>query len=194
MHRWLLLLLLGVAACRDSGASLPTTTTLLPDTTASLPPTTTAPGFEIPAVIDLPYVQRVLETIYHLDGEAKRYVYAKQVPDAEFNARLEAIFGGPALDESKRVIGQNAAERFVLYANPPGDARVTAVEIVQATQGCMIVRSHLDFRPVYREERPPQPIAVIQLRSAVVSPLNPTGWGVVFQGQPETNQDIRVCK
>ena len=195
VHRWLLLLaLLAVASCRDSGATPPPpTTTLPPETTTTQPATTTTLGFEVPAVIDLPYVQRVLETLYHLSGEATRYAYATKVPDEALYDRLEAIFGGQALAESKKVIGENAAEGFVLYANPPGDPQVRAVEIVQANTECMVVRADLDFGPTFARAGPPQPQAIIQLGRAVVKPTNPTGWGVLFHGQPAPGRNIRVC-
>jgi len=47
---------------------------LAPEVTILVPaPTTTsASSFEVPAEVDVPYVQRVLKTIYHLDGEATR--------------------------------------------------------------------------------------------------------------------------
>jgi hypothetical protein len=195
VHRWLLLLVFLVAAsCRDSGTDPPATTTLLPDTTVTQPATTTTLGFEIPAVIDLPYVQRVLETIYHLDGEAARYLYAKKVPDAQFNERLEAIFGGPRLAGAKRIYGENTAQDFVRYANPPGDPVVRAREVVQGTPRCLIVRANLDYGPQYKEFTPPEPEAVIQLRRADVLPLNPTGWGVVAAGAPPQGSEIRVCE
>lgn len=138
-------------------------------------------------------MQRVLETIYHLDGEAARYLYAKKVPDAEFNERLEAIFGGPRLAEAKRVYGENTAQNFIRYADPPGDPIVRAVEVVQAIASCIIVRADLDYRPQYKSPGAPGPQAVIQLRRAVVKPMNPTAWGVIVAGTPDEGTDIRVC-
>ena len=189
-----LLVLLG--GCRDaSGGGSTTTVPIGPSSASSLvqPATTSVTSFEVPAVIDLAYVQRVLETIYHLEGEAVRHVYAKKLPDAELNERLEAIFGGPRLAEAKQVLGRNAAEGFVQFANPPGDAQVRAVEIIQATASCMVVRADLEYGPQFKEPGPPQPQAVIQLGRAKVGTLNPTGWGVLFAGQPEEGQDLKVC-
>ena len=197
MHRWLGLLLLVAAGCRGSAAPGVTTTVLAPPPPTATAPvestTTTGSPFAVPAVIDLPYVQRVLETIYHLDGEAARHVYAKKAPDAELNERLEAIFGGPALTEAARVYGENAAEGFVFFARPPGDPKVRVVEIIQAMPRCMILRADLDFGPIYKERPARQPQAVIQLRRADVLPFNPTGWGVVAAGTPEPGTNIRVC-
>ncbi|CAA9269444.1 MAG: hypothetical protein AVDCRST_MAG76-3300 [uncultured Acidimicrobiales bacterium] len=197
MRRWLAMLLL-VTGCRNASGGVGTTTSVPPPSTTATtvvqPTSTTQPSFEVPAVIDLPYVQRVLETIYHLDGEAARHVYSKKVPDAELNARLEAIFGDPALSEARRVLGENAADGFVRFANPPGDAKVRAVEIIQATPTCVIIRADLDYGPQFKEPRPRQPEATIQLGRADVLPLNPTGWGVAFAGVPDPGHDIKVCR
>jgi hypothetical protein len=195
VHRWLLLLVfLAAASCRDSGTDPPVTTMLLPETTVTQPATTTTLGFEIPAVIDLPYVQRVLETIYHLDGEATRHAYAKKTVDAELYERLEAIFGGEALEESKRILGENAAEGFAVFANPPGDPKVRAVEVLQATTKCIVVRADLDFGPYYKDQRPPPTQSLIQLAPADVLPLNPTRWGILVAGQPRPGTNTRVCQ
>ncbi len=197
----LLLLLLLVLAAGCSGTSDPppvaTTTTLLPPeaptSTAGQPTTTTTPSFETPAVIDLPYVQRVLETIYRLDGDATRHAYAKKVPDAELNERLDAIFADPVLAGAKNVISQNAAEGFTRFANPPGDPIVRAVAIVQATTACMVVRADLDHRPTYKDSLPKEPQAVIQLIRAPVVRFNTTGWGVIVAGDPDPGTNIKVC-
>lgn len=196
MRRWLpLLALLALSACRDSGSGPPvTTTTLLPETTVTQPATTTTLGFDIPAVIDLPYVQRVLETIYHLDGEAARYIYAKKLPDAHFNERLEAIFGDPRLSEAKQVYGENAAQAFVRFANPPGDPSVRAIEIIDTSDRCMIIRVDLDYGPQYKDPPPRRPTSVVQLSRADVLPLNPTGWGIIAAGTPQPDQDLRKCR
>jgi hypothetical protein len=197
VHRWLLLLaLLAVASCRDSGAAPPptTTTTLLPETTVTQPATTTTLGFEVPAVIDVEYVQRVLETIYHLDGEATRRIYANKLPDADFNARLEAIYGDPMLSQAKRILGENAAEGFTRFANPPGDAVVRVVEVIQATPDCIVARANLDYRPQYNTPIAAEPQAVIQLARADVIAYNPTGWGVVVAGSPDPGTDVGICR
>ncbi len=160
----------------------PTTTTITTD------------PFAVPAVVDLPYVQRVLETIYRLSDEATRYAYATKVPDAELSERLDAIFGGPALEEAKRVLSENAAEGYVRLANPPGDAEVRAVDILQATSTCMVVRANLDFGSYYKDPPPAPPQGVVQLSKADVLPFNPTGWGVLVAGDPQPGTNTRVCR
>ncbi|MBA3281297.1 MAG: hypothetical protein H0U29_03625 [Acidimicrobiia bacterium] len=200
-RRLVLLLLLVVAGCRGAsdggGAGSTTSEPQMAGTTTTLESTTTtsATSFEVPAVIDLPYVQRVLKTIYHLDGEATRHVYAKKIPDAELYERLEAIFGEPLLTQAKRILGEAAYDGFVRFADPPGDAFVRAVDILQATPTCMVILADLDYRPQYREARPPQPQAIIRLRRADVLPYNPTGWGVVAAGAPvNPNENQRICQ
>jgi hypothetical protein len=196
----LILPLVLLAGCKDTGASSPPET--IPDPTTTLEPpslpsttatTTLADPFAVPAVIDLAYVQRVLEAIYHLDGELTRHIYAKKLPDAEFEARLRAIFAGEELAGSKRILQENAAEGFARFANPPGDPVVRATEIIQATPTCMVVRAELDFRPQYKNPGSKDPPAVIELRRFEVLPFNPTGWGVLFAGEPTAGLKLEVC-
>jgi len=183
-----------------AATTVTTTSTVEPrieaTTTAAPAPTTvttSVSSFEVPAVIDLAYVQRVLKTLYRLDGDASRRAYAMKAVDLEVVKRLEAIFGGQTLAEAKRVLAENALERFVLFADPPGDAIVRAVDIIQATPSCMVVRADLEYGPLFKEPRPLQPQAIIQLRRADVLPFNPTGWGVVFAGTPTPGQNLEIC-
>ncbi len=196
--RRLLVLLLLLAGCRaSSGRSTTTTSVVAPaetTTTTAATTTTTLSEFAVPAVIDLPYVQRVLEAIYHLDGEATRHAYATKAVDAEVDQRLEAIFGDPVLTNAKRALRESAAEGFSVFANPPGDAKVRAVEIIQATPTCIIVRANLDYGPQFKEYRPPRPEAIIQMARADILPYNPTGWGVTVAGEPRPGQNLRVCR
>lgn len=201
MRRWLVILLLGLAGCRGGSGdvSTTTTTTLAPfpveTTQATLPTTssTVSAAFAVPAVIDVPYVQRVLEAIYHLDGEATRHVYATKVPDTELDERLEAIFGNPVLTNAKKLLKSDAEGGFRLYADPPGDARVQVLEILQSTATCIVVRANLDYGPQFREYRPPGPQSVVQMSRADVLPYNPTGWGVVAAGPPKPGGNLEVC-
>lgn len=197
MRRWLTLLLVLAAGCRSSADPPPVTTTTLlpvPETTTTIPATTTTTDpFAVPAVIDVAYAQRVLENIYRLDGEAVRYAYAKKVLDAELDARLVAIFGGPALEEARRILKENAAERFVRFADPPGYPKVSVIEIVQATPLCMVVRANLDFGSYYKRVQAPDPQVVVELRTADVEPFNPTGWGVLVAGRPRPGTNVMVC-
>lgn len=198
---WRWLLTLGLVGCSvSSGDSVPatTTTTLLPPleaTNTSVPPTssTVAAAFVVPPVIDLHYVQRVLEAIYHLDGEATRHAYANKGPDAESDARLDAIFGGASLTSARDFLRSHSDDGFRRLVNPPGDPTVRAVEVIQATSTCIVVRAALDFGPQYSESVPAKPPAVIQMARADVLPYNPTGWGVVVAGEPDPRQDLKVC-
>lgn len=201
MRRWLLLLplLLAVGCSRIQGGDTPATSTTQPagasTTSAAATPTSVGlgPSFQVPITVDLAYVQRLLDTIYHFDGEAARHAFVKRTPDAELDERLEAIFGEPALSDARRVISDNAIDGFAHFANPPGDPAVRVAEIVQVTPTCMIVRANVDDRPRFKDQRPAPAPSVLQLATADVLPLNPTGWGVAFAGVPDAGQDIRAC-
>lgn len=205
MRRPLLVLLLLVAGCTDTsgGAGTATTTTTGPvpaiaTTVTQVPTTTLAPGvappFQMPAVVDVAYVQRLLDTVYRLDGEATRRAFVTGAPDAEVDERLVAIFGDPALTEAKQVLADQAADGFTRLANPPGDATVRVLEVLQAAPACIVVRADLDRGPVFREPRPAAARVMISLARADVLAFNPTGWGVVSAGVPEPGQDVNPCR
>jgi len=185
-----------VAGCRGASdpKAAPAVVTSAAPTTVVETTTTTTTANPWAAVVDLPYVQRVLKAIYSLEGEAVRYAYTHKIRDGEVDARLRAIFGGPALEEARRVLDNNIAEGLVQFADPPGNADVEAVEIVQATPTCMVIRADLDFSPFFKRPRPRPPPAFIQLSPGDILPINPTGWGVVVAGDPDPSTNVKVCR
>jgi hypothetical protein len=187
-----------VACSRGSGEEPPTpetseAATTFTSPTTLVPATSTTLGFERPATIDVPYVQRVVDEIYRLEGEAARYIYAKKVPDAEFNARLEAIFGEPELEEAKSLYGRIAASGFETFANPPGNPSVKVVSILDTTSTCILARADLDFRPLFIGSDRTDIGGILELSPADVLPHNPTSWGVVAAGKPVAGQDLSSC-
>jgi len=206
VRRPLLVLLLLVAGCTNTssggGGTAATTTTgsvpAIATTVAQVPATTLAPGvappFQMPAVVDVAYVQRLLDAVYRLDGEATRRAFVTGAPDAEVDERLLAIFGDPALAEARQVLADQAADGFARLANPPGDATVRVLEVLEASRACIVVRADLDRGPVFREPRPAPARLVIRMARADALAFNPTGWGVVSAGVPEPDQDVNLCR
>lgn len=199
VRRTVLLLVVAavLAACtRGTDEQPPSPEPTVPPSTVTLPAestTTTVAGFEVPAVVDVPYVQRVVDEIYRLEGEAARYIYARKLPDAEFNARIEAIFGEPALEETKKLYGRGAASGFDTFADPPGNPKVKVRSVVQATPSCILVRADLDFRPLFIGAERTEPNGVVLLSVAEVLPFNLTGWGVVAAGTIPPGEELKRC-
>lgn len=195
--RLLALSLVLLAGCQTSGDDPPVPEVTPPPaaTTSTVEQTTTtsATSFEVPAVIDLAYVQRVLTELYRLEGEAVRHAYATKAPDAELEQRLTALLGGDALEEARAVLSEHAGEGFVRFADPPGDPVVRAVAIIQATPTCMVIRADLDFRPFFKARVDRRPQATLELRRFEVLPHNATGWGVLVAGIPAPGLNLEVC-
>lgn len=187
----------GLVGCTGGGSTPPPAATVPPITveasTTTVATTSTTLGFAIPTTIDVPYVQRVLDEIYRLEGEAARHIYANKVPDAEFNARVEAIFGEPALGEAKSLYGRGAARGFDTFADPPGDPKVKVRDVVEATTTCILVRADLDFSPLFKSAVAAQPGDVIILSPGDILPFNPTGWGIVEAGVPASGRELTAC-
>ncbi len=190
-----------LAACSGGtvAAPPPSSTTEPPPTSTSSttePATTTSTslGFDKPATIDVAYVQRVLDEIYRLEGDAARHLYANKVPDAEFNERLEAIFGDPELSDAKTSFGRDAAERLSNFTEPPGDPIVKVLSIVDSAPDCIVAQATLNFTALYKRTAPASPTVLIQLLAGSVEPLNPVPWGVVAAGPASPATDPKVCQ
>ena len=100
---------LAVVGCSDSGddaiapARRPRCATSRATTT-----TTVVPVDQVPAVIDVAYVQRVIDALDHVMGDAVRALVAAKVPDREFYERLRAVYLDP---EFERVQADLRAKR-----------------------------------------------------------------------------------
>lgn len=197
VRRSVAVLLLFLAACGRSQPPPPSDpidplpTDALPTTVPAT--TSTSVGFETPSIVDAPYVQRVVDELFRLEGEAARYLYAKKQPDAEFNARLDAILGEPALATAKTFYGRGAAEGFTNFANPPGNPKAKVQTVLEATPECILVRASIDFRPLFIEADRTDPNGFIQLHLADLLPLNLTGWGIVGAGVPADPKEVPRC-
>lgn len=189
-----------LAGCSGGTVAAPppaSTTGPPPTPTSSTTETSTTPstslGFDKPATVDVAYVQRVVDEIYRLEGDAARHLYANKVPDAEFNDRLEAIFGDPELSDAKTSFGRDAAQGLSNFAEPPGDPSVKVLSILDSTPDCIVVRATLNFTALYKRTAPASPTVLIQLLAGNAEPFNPVPWGVVAAGPPSSTTDPKVC-
>lgn len=187
-------LVLGLLACSPKATEAPPAAiTEVPSLTA--PPSTTAlTGFEVPEVIDVAYVQRVVDEIYRLTGEAARYAYAIKASDDEFKARMNAIFQGTEFDAVTSAFSSGSPGGFSVFANPPGNPVISISSVVEGTRSCIIARANLDFRPLFiRTEKTPLDGIVQLLTTTQNSSYNPTGWTVVAAGTPALDNEMIGC-
>jgi hypothetical protein len=137
--RWpgVILLVLIATACSSSKPHAKTTTTIAAVTTTTDP-------YAIPATIDVPYVQRVIDAIDPLLGKAAQALVRDRAISADYLHYLRA-----ASDE----LGERAtrdgdlyelAAKLKDYKPQPGQPRSQVLSILVATPRCVFAKVHRD--------------------------------------------------
>lgn len=175
-----------LGACRDGGADEPLTTVPTAPTSAATTATTTV-SYEVPATIDLPYVEKVMAALDHVYGEGARYMASARKADGQFAEYLVATFGGESFSLEQQLWGQVITEDFRLLRPSPGDPKTSVERIIEADQECVIFQAGRDFFPVYNEPDPPGPpryVGLVPLPAGRdVRRINPTPWIITFDGR-----------
>src|SRR5581483_8350103 len=120
----------GLTGCA-SGAGA-TTGATVPDTT--IPP---ANDFSVPAHITVAYVQRVLNALDAVKGDAARLIIANKslVPDAVY--RLEAIDADRWFTEETSTWSDDLSNNLVGYRPDPGNEVDTVQRVISASPRCV---------------------------------------------------------
>ena len=171
-------------ACSSGGHTHDPQVTLAPATT-----TTTTPLDQIPATIDVPYVQRVMDALDHLTGEAAREFVAQRGPTPKFEQIIEAVYTGQALQDTKDAFGRAAAQPDLTpFNSSPGDPVTTVQTILASIRGCVVFRADSNDGPMLT--RPPPPGTTETIYRINLLPtgtgkeqINQTGWWIVIAGQ-----------
>ena len=180
-----MLLLLTLAACRDSGGKEPETTVpTAPSTSATT--ATTALSFEVPPTIDMAYVQKVMNALDHVFGDIARHVATKRALDNQFNEMMVVLFGGDSLRLSHELWAKVAEGDFQLLRPQPEDPRTAVKRILTATRDCVVLEAGRDFLPAFLNPDPPGHARYVGLvplpRERNLGNLNPTTWLITFDG------------
>ena len=158
------------------------------DTDATLPPepsttTTTIDVSKVPAVIDVPYVQAVMDALDKVTGDMVRVLVANKVPNAEFAALLQAIYDEPEFSTQQSEYGNYAARDLEPLRPNPGNPTSRVARVVDSSPNCIVAEIDHDYGPIFTEPAPDPVGGFIQLRlkSPARDPIgrNPTPWAIV---------------
>ena len=172
----------GVLALAGCGSSNPA-----PKTQATVPTTTVsaASSYGIPTRITVPYVQRVINALNAVQGDAARLIVADRslVPPAVY--RLEAIDGDKWFSEVTATWADDLAAGLKNYRSAPGNEKDTVKKLISASPSCMWVETISDFSAVAVKSPPPS-INYIQLIPLMPGRdkggWNPTPWMIQLEG------------
>lgn len=152
----------------------------------SLPPsvsTSTAPDYSVPAVIDVAYVEKVMEALDHVYGDAIRILAKERQITKEFLEHLAAIYTPKEFEIAQEIWVKDIAAGLVGLLPTPGDPRTTVLRLVRVEPQCVVAAVDRDFtatrdRPVVTT---PQHFVGL-VPSSDASDLNPTPWRLSFDG------------
>jgi len=140
-------------------------------------------------VIDIPYVQRVMDVLDHLTGEAAREFVAQKGPTPKFEQIIEAVYTGQALDDTKTAFGQAAARPDLSpFRADPGDPTTVVQTILASSRDCVVFRAESTDGPMLTRPPPPGSTdAIFRLnvlpKTADKSAINQTAWWIVIAGR-----------
>jgi hypothetical protein len=155
------------------------------------PSTTTAPVVPVdlvPAVIDVAYIQRVIDALDHVEGDAVRELVRAGVPNRAFYERLRAVYLDPEFQRVQTSIGASAANGLQGVAEHPSDPVTRISRLITASAECIFVGVDRNFGPMFKE--PPTAeerhtfLALGRTKSALdPAHHNPTAWMIGFDGR-----------
>lgn len=187
--------LVAPAACRDGGTDEPRTTVPTAPTSAATT-ATTAVSYEVPATIDVPYIEKVMTALDHVDGEATRYAAAQRQIDEKFLSMYVSIYTDKYFQLVKDSWLQIAGEDFVRLVVNPGDPKTTVERVIRADTGCILFQARRDYSSQLREAGEfdgARYVALIPLPAERNSErTNPTPWIMSLDGQNDDGSEPRV--
>ena len=177
-----------VAGSLTALALLPACASTHPSATpqATVPVTSaTADPYAVPAKITRAYVQRVLDALDRVEGDAARLIVARKslVPEAAW--RLRSIDSDSWFQESTATWADDLANHLANYKVNPGDRVDHVTELLSASSSCVFVKAESDFSAVAANAAPPQTnyIQLVPLSSGRdPKHFNPTPWIVGIEG------------
>src|SRR5436190_5948991 len=122
---------LGLAACSGGGGSNGSDAVTSTTVTAPAPTTTTlTPVDQVPAVITVEYVQRVMDALDRVEGDITRLLVSKRVPTPEFRQMLTALYDEPAFSKAEASYGRDAARELDVYRPDPGNPMTVVNQVL----------------------------------------------------------------
>jgi hypothetical protein len=155
--------------------------------------TTSADPYAVPSPITVAYVQRVLDELDSISGQAISIVVAQRslVPDAA--RRLRAISTSASFSQQSMIMLNQIDSGLSNYRVPPGPVHDKIDRLISANPSCVFASLTRDFSAVEKApELSPTTYLVLRPRAAADDPtnLNPTPWVIDFLGYDKSGAPI----
>ena len=126
--------------------------------------TTTIDVSKVPPVIDVPYVQAVMDALDQRTGDMVRTLVANKVPNAEFAALMQAIYDEPQFSVEQSDYGNYTARRLEPLSTNPGNPTTVVKRIIDASPNCIVAEVNHDYGSIFRNPVPANEGGFVQLR------------------------------
>jgi hypothetical protein len=159
------------------------------------PTTAVEQTYDVPAVIDAAYVNRVLAALDALDGDIFRIYLRDRAISPAVAERIRALYGGSA-EKYDREVRSLEDEKDYRPAQEPGNRISKVTRLITATPACIYAQVERDFRPVMGTVHGQVEWVGLQPISALANQgkHNPTPWMYVVNGfMPDRSQPPNPC-
>ncbi len=195
-------MLVGVLAgvgCSDHGDDATRGSSATVRTEPATTTTSVVPVDQVPAVIDVAYVQRVIDALDHVMGDAVRALVAAKAPDRAFYERLRAVYLDPEFERVQAELGRAAAEELTTIRLNPGDPIARVERMISASPNCIFVAAFRSLEPLFTRtpaESETRGFLGLKRRDDSRDPkkLNPTAWTIALDGvRPDGSEPRSPC-
>lgn len=170
-----------LAACGGKAKSSDDTLPPEPKTT-----TTTGVSYDVPATIDQAYVQKVMQALDHVYGDAIRELKQTGQLDAKFQTLMLSIYTQHFYGLTTQAWAKEAAANLASVAATPGDPVTTVDRVIRADRECVFFAVTRNLQPLHStpvEKTPPRYIALVPKPAGAAGlTANPTPWAMSFDG------------
>lgn len=153
-------------------------------------PSPTAETFEVPAVIDSAYVERVVNALHRVEGGAIRSMLEAGEVTPRSEQVLRAVYSGRMADGLLDAYRAEAERGFPTARRPMGETTFAVSELRTATPTCVLVGGLRDFSQVNTLPTPTEQEFIWLYPLEQRAPDNPTPWRIELQvrgvdGEPQ---------
>lgn len=150
------------------------------------PPVSTTVDYSVPEVIDVAYVEKVMEALDHVYGDAIRILAREREITKDFLEHLAAIYTPSEFELVQDVWVKDVASGLEGLLPTPGDPVTTVVRMVRADSDCIVSAVTRSFAATREQTDPPSQQRFIALipkpDTQPNDSLNPTPLVLSFDG------------
>lgn len=149
------------------------------------PPVSTTVDYSVPQVIDVAYVEKVMEALDHVYGDAIRILAREREITKDFLEHLAAIYTPSEFELTQEIWVRDVAAGLPGLRDDPGNPRTEIQRLLRAETECVVAAVARDFSPTRTtsdRSTPQRFIALVPKTGTGARSMNLTPWLITFDG------------